>query len=80
MEGREREFVYAGALIKKMKKGLHSDRLYIHDELGVEGDLGGGVGGGGIYSICPYMERIIQTVGVVKSLYIVAGAAAAGSQ
>ncbi len=54
-----------------MKEGLHSDRLYIHDELGVEGDLGGGEGG--IYSICPYMERIIQTVGVVKSLYIVAG-------
>ena len=43
-------------------------------------DLVGGGGGGGIYSICPYMERIIQTVGVVKSLYIVAGAAAAGSQ
>jgi hypothetical protein len=58
-----------------MKEGLHSDRLYIHDELGVEGDLWWG-----IYSICPYMERIIQTVGVVKSLYIVAGAAAAGSQ
>ncbi len=25
-----------------MKEGLHSDRVYIHDELGVEGDLGGG--------------------------------------